>query len=154
MPKKISKSSITDIGKNEFRTRMMGKVITHIKKDGSLHVPLLTLITCFIDGLAKGKKGETKPAYLNYIKKHFPELCKELGAEVFYNKYRNAAVHEFSIKKGYGIDRNSSMKGKYIDTQIIIESNKKLIVLNIDKLVDDFLQHIQKLRKKYKKTKK
>ena len=143
---KDSNKGITNIGDREFRTRMMAKVVAHVKKHGKLHVPLLALVSCFIDGLAKGAKGKTKKAYIDYLEKHFPELCKELGAEIFYTKFRCGTIHEFSIKKGYGIARDSYMKDSYV------KSADNVLWLNIDKLVDDFLAHIEKIRPKKKNT--
>jgi len=143
---KNSNKGITNIGDHEFRTRMMAKVVAHVKKHGELHVPLLALVSCFIDGLAKGSKSKTKKAYINYLRKHFPELCKELGAEIFYTKFRCATIHEFSIKEGFGIARDSELKGKYT------EYYHNILWLNIDKLVDEFLAHIEKIRPKKKTT--
>lgn len=151
MAKRIAKSEIANIGRAEFRYRMMHDVVAHVSKHGRLHVPLLTLVTCFIDGLARGKPGKTKEAYLRYLKRYFPELCADLGAEVFYEKYRNAAVHEFSIKRGYGIERNSAMRGRYADTVEVRRSGRPIVRLNIDRLVDNFLDHIRKLKRRVKK---
>jgi len=136
---KNSNKGITNIGDPEFRTRMMREVVAHVKKHGKLHVPLLALVSCFIDGLARGPKSKTKKAYITYLKKHFPELCRELGAEAFYTKFRCATIHEFSIKEGYGIARDSYMKGSYV------KYADNILWLNIDKLVDDFLAHIEKI---------
>ena len=92
MSKKISKKQITDIKDLEFLTRMMKKSVEKCHKD-KLFVPALCLICCFIDGLGNGSKKD----YLNNLKAHFPDLCKELGALVFYQKYRNGIVHEFCM---------------------------------------------------------
>ena len=112
-------------------------------------MPLLNLVSAFIDGLARGKPGETKKAYLAYLKEHFPELCAELGAEVFYSKYRSAAIHEFSIKPGFAIGRNSGLKGRYVGTQEVRETGETITILNIDKLVNDFLHHVKTLLAKH-----
>jgi len=150
MKKEVSITKIQNTGDPEFRYRMMRKVIETVSAKGTLHMPLLNLVTTFIDGLASGPSGASKGAYLDYLKAHFPNLCAAIGAEVFYSKYRNAAVHEFSLKKGFGIDRDAAMGGAYCDTQTVKETGLELTVLNIDRLVADFLAHVKSLEAKLK----
>jgi hypothetical protein len=138
---KAKTPAITNINDDEFRTRMMKNVVKCVKADGSLHLPLLSIISCFIDGLAKAQPGEVGLTYKEYLKKHFPKLCKELGAEIFYCNFRCKSVHEFSIKKGFGIARDSELNGVYACR----DKKSEIIFLNIDKLVDEFLSHIEKI---------
>ena len=90
-------------------------------------------------------KGGTRAAYVRYLKAHFPDLCSAVGAETFYERYRNAAVHEFSLKAGYAIGRDSGLKGAYTDTQLISDTGETITLLNIDRLVSDFLSHVEGL---------
>ena len=149
MAKKISEKQITNIGKLEFRSRMAKESVEKCYKN-DLFVPALCLVCCFIDGLGKG----TTKDYLNNLKTHFPDLCKELGALTFYQKYRNGIVHEFCMKPGFGIDRELSMGSQYISERTIEETEDKLVSLNIDRLVNDFLKWVTNIRKKnkYKKV--
>ena len=117
---------------------MMRNCIRAVQTPGDLHFPLLNLVSTFIDGLASGASGGTKAAYLKYLERYFPDLCSSLGAEVFYAKYRCAAVHEFGIKPPYGIGRGSGMGGNYVETQVLEDLNHEITLLNIDRLVEDF----------------
>ena len=145
MGKEISLTEIQQSGDPAFRFAMMRKVIEAVRKEGELYMPLLNLVSTFIDGLASGQPGATKPAYLNYLQTHFPDLCASIGAEVFYTNYRCGAVHEFSLKKGFGIERGEKMPCDYVDTKTIKETGEQITVLNIDRLIDDFLSHIKSL---------
>lgn len=146
MSRKVSVENFTNTLDPEFRTRMMRDVIKEVRKNGTLYMPLLNLVASFIDGLASGRPGKTKKAYIQYLKTHFPELCAELGAETFYSKYRNASIHEFSTKPGFVIGRKRGMGSEYVESIQVNEMDENLIVLNIDRLVDDFLSHIERLR--------
>lgn len=152
MKPEASLSEIQWSGELAFRYRMMREVVESVEQKGTLFMPLLNLIATFIDGLALGPKGGTKKAYLAYLRNHFPDLCSALSAEVFYNSYRNKAVHEFDLKQGYGIGRDSGMHGAYSGTQRIKETGEAITVLNIDRLVQDFLSHIRLLEQNLRKT--
>lgn len=145
MPSTVSLKEITDLGRPKLRIKMMRDVVLRVRRKPTLHFALLNLITAFIDGLASGKKGETKTAYLNYLKAHFPDLCAAVGAEVFYSKFRNGCVHEFGIKPGYAIDQNLGMRGEYVASIEVEETGQQHVVLNIDRLANDFLKHLKKL---------
>lgn len=152
MKKEASLSEVQSSGDPEFRYRMMREVVEVVAGRGTLFMPLLNLVTTFIDGLASGAPSGTKAAYLEYVKVHFPELCSSLGAEVFYNKYRNAAVHEFNLKPGFAIGRDSGMEGAYVGSQTITETGEEIKLLNIDRLVKDFLTHVRSLEEAAKKA--
>jgi hypothetical protein len=124
---------------------MMRDCIRAVQAPGHLWYPLLNLISTFIDGLASGPKSGTRAAYVSYLKAHFPHLCSAVGADTFYEKYRCATVHEFSLKTGYAIGRDSGLKGVYADTQLISDTGEKITVLNIDRLASDFLSHVEGL---------
>jgi hypothetical protein len=140
-----SSSKFTNLADPVFRLTMMRDCIRAVQAPGDLWYPLLNLISTFIDGLASGPKGGTRAAYVRYLKAHFPDLCSAVGAETFYERYRNAAVHEFSLKAGYAIGRDSGLKGAYTDTQLISDTGETITLLNIDRLVSDFLSHVEGL---------
>ncbi len=145
MKREMSAHEIQSSDDPAFRYQMMREVVEAVKARGTLFMPLLNLVSTFIDGLASGAPHNTKAAYLAYLKTHFPDLCKALGAEVFYSKYRCAAVHEFNLKPGFAIGRASSMSGAYADTRTLKETGQEIIVLNIDRLVRDFIAHVRSL---------
>ena len=151
MGKEMSLKKIQQSDDPAFRYTMMRKVIEAVRNKGELYMPLLNLVTTFIDGLASGQPHETKVAYLNYLKMHFPDLCAAIGAEIFYTNYRCGAVHEFNLKKGFGIDRGENMPGTYIETKTIKETGNQMTFLNIDRLVDDFIAHVRSLEATLKK---
>ncbi len=123
----------------------MRETVSQLHAHGELWFPLLNVVATFIDGLARGKSGESKKAYIEYLEKHFPELCKDLGAEVFYKSFRCAAVHEFGVRPPYALWRDADMNGKYIET--VKYGNEEWTTLNIDRLVRDFLNHVALLEK-------
>jgi hypothetical protein len=124
---------------------MMRKTVSVVRQDRELFLPLLNLISTFIDGLAAGPSGQEKRAYLDYLRRHFPDLCSALKEELFYSKFRNGSVHEFSIKTGFAIDRASAMGNRYVETRPVEGTAVTLTVLNIDRLADDFERHLAAL---------
>ena len=138
-------SEFANLANPTFRLTMMRDCVRAVQAPGHLWYPLLNLIATFIDGLASGPKGGTRAAYLSYLKAHFPDLCAAVGAKVFYENYRNAAVHEFGLKPDYAIGRDSGLNGAYVDTQLIRDTGAQITVLNIDRLVADFLAHVEGL---------
>ena len=138
---KISKNQITWIKDAEFKTRMMIDSVKLCYKKG-LFIPTLTLICSYIDGMGNG----TKKDYLDNLKTEFPDLCKELGASVFYQKYRNGIIHELCPKSNFALDRGSDMNNQYV-REVEIEDDKRiLITLNIDRLTNDFLKWVNTKR--------
>lgn len=138
-------AEVANIGDPVFRLTMMRDTVRAVQAQGHLSYPLLNLISTFIDGLVSAPTGQTKAQYIAYLNKHFPDLSSALGAEVFYLQYRCAAVHEFGLKPNYAIGRNVGMGGKYVGTQQIGESGHVYTILNIDRLVADFLSHVEQL---------
>jgi hypothetical protein len=138
-------SDFANLADPVFRLTMMRDCIRAVQAPGTLWYPLLNLVATFIDGLASGAKSKTHAAYINYLKAHFPDLCHAVGADVFYENFRSAAVHEFGLKPGYAIGRDSGLRGAYADKQVIVETGQEIVVLNIDRLVSDFLAHVEDL---------
>ena len=136
--KKININKITDTGNPNFIKRAMSKSVKLLYKNDEF-IPTLLIVACGIDVSSGGNKSK----YLKLLEENFPDLCSELGAIIFYQKYRNGIVHFLSPKKGFGIDRDTSMQGKYIEESEVIETKQKIISLNIDKLYSDFTKFMQ-----------
>lgn len=136
----------------ELRFGQMTGSVQSLHSTGTLWYSLLNMISAYIDGLASGPKGGTRAAYIQYLETHFPALVAELGAVTFYEKYRNATIHEFGLKKGYAIGRDSGLNGSYVATQAIKETGENIVILNIDRLVSDFLAHVEGLRQSARGT--
>ena len=141
-------TSIADaanIANPELRFGQMIGSVRAIRDGGTLWYSLLNMISAYIDGLASGPKGGTRGAYIKYLEAHFPALNGALGAEVFYENYRNATIHEFGLRPGYAIGRDSGLDGDYVARQAIKETDGTVVVLNIDRLASDFLAHVESL---------
>ena len=138
-------SQLVNIGDPKVGLAQMRDCIRAVHARGDLHFALLNLVSTFIDGLSGGPPSNTKKAYLDYLAQNFPELCASLGAEVFFSNYRCKAVHEFGLKEGFAIGRDSGLHGAYVDTQLVTDLNRQNTVLNIDRLVQGFLTHLEGL---------
>jgi hypothetical protein len=126
-----------------IRLRMMQECVNAVYARGALRYPLLNLVTAFIEGLAA--QGGTRVAYIGYLEAHFPELCRTVGAERFYDHFRKETVYDFTLKPGYALGRDAGMMGRYVDTQLLTDTGERQVVLNIDRLVADFLAHVDRL---------
>lgn len=131
--------SIADSGSAEFKTRSLKNSAELLYKNEEF-IPLLLLIVCGIDALSGGEKQK----FLNGLNAHFPELCAELPADEFYRRFRNGMAHLFSPKANFGIDRDSEMNGNY--TEDILFNGCSIKSVNIDRLYNDFLKFVEKLR--------
>jgi hypothetical protein len=120
---------------------MMRDTVALLEQRPDLGFVLMSLIAAFIDGLAKGKRGETRKAYLEYLKTHFPTLCTELGAEAFYAHFRSCAIHEFAPRPPFSLAHGGA--GEYVSTEP--HEGQEWSILNVDRLVADFKQHLDSL---------
>ncbi len=141
--KKISNKNITKINNGEFLPRQISESV-RILVQNDYFIPAFSLMACSIDALtAMGNKQK----YISSLESNFPELCKKLGAIVFYEKYRNGLAHLLAPLNGYGIDRNSHMKGEYLEQSEIIETKQIVTSLNIDRFYKDFEVFLSNLPK-------
>jgi hypothetical protein len=138
-----SLAEFANIADSRFRLEMMHKCVLAVRDAGDLHYPLLNLISVFIDGLVAAPKGQARAMYSQYLKTHFPSLCRALPAEVFYEHYRCKAVHEFGLGTGFAIGRDSGLKGEYVARQNVRELGQTVTILNIDRFALDFLAHVE-----------
>ena len=83
---------------------------------------------------------------MEILKKHFPELCAELGAHVFYKMYRNGIVHDFTLERGYAIANNDEVNGAFIDQFKVKDRETVYVALNIDRLKDEYVQLVDSWR--------
>jgi hypothetical protein len=129
----------------EFRLSMMRDTVVALRDQGTLWYPLLNVIATLIDGLASGRKGGTKVAYLKYINANLPMLAEQVGAELFCKHFRNPTIHQYALADGFAIGRNSEMPGMYLSSHHIPRLESSLTVLNIELLVQEFLSHLDEL---------
>jgi hypothetical protein len=141
MPRTVPASNITDLSAPKFRIDMMRKTAKLVRDHGELWVPLLLIIGEFIDGLTKPQKNKVAEQYVAYLEANFPSLCKELGGKTFYDNFRVKAAHEFAVNPPFGLGRDADMKGVYVE-KVLDEGKGEWTILNIDKLTDDFLRHL------------
>lgn len=124
---------------------MMRSAVEVLRTRPDLGFVLVSLVAAFIDGLAKGSPGKTRTAYLAYLKTNFPELCQSVGAEVFYSHIRNAGIHEFAPRPPFALAPNEELHGQYCETREM--DGTEWTVVNADRIVDDFLAHLDQLQK-------
>jgi hypothetical protein len=46
---------------------------------------MIHLVAVFIDGLESGPVRQNKEAYLEYLRRHFPDMCLAISAELPYS---------------------------------------------------------------------
>ena len=139
---KIPRSQFCDLSDHQALAATAQKVVQDCLKEKSFS-PILCLVTCYIDALSGGKRW----LYLAALESDFPDLCAAMDAEVFYEKYRNGIVHEFSPKKGYAIAEDHELKGAYVaEVDIEPDGPKNLIALNIERLAKDFIAYARRVR--------
>jgi len=134
-----------DIASPKNKIKLMQKAIQHLQGDPDLGFVKLLLVATFIDGLVQSPKGRVGVPYKQYLETHFPEMCKQLGAEVFYEYFRNSSIHEFAPRPPFALGSTKSLGQAYVGRWKI--ENREWTLLNIDRLVADFLQHLGKLVK-------
>ena len=131
---KIPPEQFYNLGDKRKLAKTAAEVVRSNHDDES-YSAILCLVACYIDGLSTGERED----YLQTLRDHFPALCSELGAEVFYRAYRNGIVHNFSPKRGYGIARGSDLGERRAVSLTVGEALQPIIAVNIDKLADDFI---------------
>lgn len=129
------------------RLNLMQETIETLSKNPDLGFAVAHSISVFIDGLASGHKGKTRTVYIKYLKKYFPELCKSLGADLFYTHLRCKAVHEFALKPPLTLAHSQGFDDENSYVEPIEIDKKKYKCLNVDKLAKDFLEHIENIKK-------
>jgi hypothetical protein len=133
-------SGTYDISDINNKVRLMRESIRLLEANKDMGFVLLLHICNYIDGFVRAERRNVKPQYIAYLEAHFPDLCREVGAENFYEHFRNKAVHEFAPLPPYALSDNRSMHGKYCFDEVI--NGHVWRVMNVDRLIDDFKSHL------------
>lgn len=128
-----------------FRLQMMRDTVIALRDANTLWYPVLNVITALIDGLASAPRGKTRAAFIAYVESNLPKLHADVGAERFYENFRNPAIHEYGLRGNHAIGRNVGMAGRYYEPQTVPGIPGMTNVLNIDMLIEEFLTHLDAL---------
>ena len=142
--KSLETSKATNIADPQLRAAMMRETVALLKTRPSLGFVLVSMVAAFIDGLAKPPPSKVREAYVSYLERHFPNLCRAIGAEVFYSNVRCAGIHEFAPRPPIALAASAELGGKYAETRQD-EHGAAWVLLNADLVVQDFLEHLDKL---------
>jgi len=134
--------TIYNIADTNNKIDLMRKSIQLLLPNKDLGFVVAHMISTFIDGLAKAPKHDAGATYKQYLKDNFPELCRFIDPDLFYENLRNKAIHEFAPLPPLAIARASSFgnSAMYAETRKI--EGKEWICLNVDILTEDFLRHL------------
>jgi hypothetical protein len=123
----------------------MRKAIAVLEPHPDLGFVLLHLIAAFIDGLTAGVPGNSQRAYADYLRTHFPALCKAIEPDVFYTHVRCKAVHEFALLPPLALAHSSH----FSDTTAYVKSawidGAEWTVVNLEAILADFRSHLDTL---------
>jgi hypothetical protein len=152
MTKKISLPASYRIKAPEHFYTVMGHDVALLRDKGSFET-CTTVIFCCIDAIAAGAGDAARSKFSNFVKKYFPTLCTELegtvpgksGADILYDKYRNGFAHLRAQKSGFAIANDSELEGRYA-TEVEIKGRGTWIAINVDRLINDFIQVVANLR--------
>lgn len=134
-----------NLAEPRFRLQLMRDTVTALRDADTLWYPLLNVITALVDGLASAPRGKTRAAFIAYVEAHLPKLHAAVGAEQFYEHYRNPAIHEYALRGNHAIGRDAGMPGRYFEAQSVPGIHGVTKVLNIDMLTEEFLAHLDAL---------
>ncbi len=102
------------------------------------YVATLCLVACYFDEMSTAGR-HTASKYLEFLEQQFPDLCKELGAQVFYSKFRCGLVHEFSPETGFALAEDRETRGAYTGRFEVEGREDTLIALNVERLANEFM---------------
>lgn len=141
MVKKIPKQNFVDLRDRRILADELKQSVQLCYKEGR-YVTVLCIIVCGIDALASGDKNltEHKRDYLRILEKHFPDMCKKLGAQKFYDRYRTGMVHHFHPMKGYVMAQDHDLDGQYVAELEIEGRPGTRTSINMDRLTHDFIR--------------
>jgi hypothetical protein len=131
--RKITADQFMDLGDKQRVARTIADAVDLLIAHG-FFTPAFCLIAAGIDGIAGGERDK----YLAALEQHFPDLCRRLGAEVFYAKYRNGMIHEYSPKKGFGLTEDKEVGPVIVETLIVDGHSDPLICVNVEALARQF----------------
>ena len=130
-------------------------VALHRAKPSPEWVAIACLIGCYIDALsARGRKTK-REQYQNFLRAHFSQLCKGLGAAVgknadgakaFWVFYRSGMAHTyFTPDTRFAIADDADLDGQYAGSLEV--PGRKMIGINIERLYRDFVALARKRAK-------
>jgi hypothetical protein len=135
--------TICNLADKDTKLQLMKVAIETLSKNPDMGIVVALLICTFIQSLA----DTSNSLFHQYLEKHFPELDKSIGFLMLSKNLRNKAIHEFAIKPPLGLahsqffDKENDYKK---ETEI---DGQKWIFLNVDKLIKDFLKHLDEIKK-------
>ena len=126
----------------------MRKTILLLSPHKEMGFVVAHMISTFIDGLVIAPRNDGGMAYKKYLETYFPELCSAIGADLFYSNLRNKAVHEFAPSPPLALAHKEAFReaGIYSDKRVL--EGKEWVTLNVDRLSEDFLNHLDTIQKK------
>lgn len=134
---------ICNLADHNTKLELMKVAVETLSKNPDMGIIVAQLICTFIDSLA------TTEHYLfyQYLQRFFPELDESIGFQLFWRHLRNKAVHEFAIKPPLALAHKHEFPNES-DYKIEKEiEGQNWILLNIDKLTYDFLEHLSIIKK-------
>ncbi len=145
LPEKVIKSeAFMDLGDKGRTLRSMRETIDFLL-ERQKYIGLLIVVVCVIDALNDGSQDR----FEKFLERHFAELCRDLPARKFYEKYRNPIVHNFRLRKGYAIVENHEACGRYFYPSFKLEGTDRTFGgLNIDRFARDMMSYLDKEHKK------
>jgi len=134
---------ICNLADHNTKVKLMKVAIETLSKNPDMGIVVAQLICTFIDSLAT----TSNLLFHQYLEKHFPELDQTIGFIMLSKNLRNKAVHEFSIKPPLGLAHSQffSNSNDYKIEKVLDGQN--WIFLNVDRFVDDFLNHLEAINK-------
>jgi len=138
----LSGTPLFNLADPKSKCRLMREALDALDSNPDLAFVSLHLVSAFIDGLAAGNTGKTKASYLLYLQEHFPQLCQELGAEIFYTHVRSKAVHEFALRPPLALSRSTGMQDKNAYCETVSMDGAEWTLVNLERVLADFRTHL------------
>ena len=134
---------VYDIADHNNKIQIMKVAVETLSKNPDMGIVVALLICTFIDSLAETSHS----MFYKYLEDHFPDLEKEIGFLMISKHLRNKTVHKFAFLPPLALahsqmfdDKNDYKKEEEIKGQ-------KWILLNVDRLIKDFLEHLEEIKK-------
>lgn len=134
---KISADQYFDLTNPQKRYKAMADAVQFLL-ERKHYVATLCLVACYLDEMSTAGR-HTAREYLEFLERQFPDLCRELGAQVFYSKFRCGLVHEFSPETGFAVAEDREARGAYTGRFEVEGREDILIGLNVERLAAEFI---------------
>ena len=143
--KNLPSTRVFNIADPPNKHRLMRESLSALEPNPDLGFVAIHLVAAFIDGLASGPAGGTRDAYLEYLRHNFPDMCRAIGAEMFYSHIRNKAVHEFAVLPPFGLAHSNDLSDPSAHTESRLIDGKQWILINVERVLADFRSHLDSL---------